>query len=213
VPIHGGVLSALGMVVANRGRQFSKTLKPGQQHDDSAIIAEFARLEKRAREELLQEGLLAAELVVKRSVDMRYLGQAYTLNLAWENLQQAQQAFSELHLKRYGYVHEVAIELVNLRATVLAPTPSFDLPRQGGSANGQIDGQVNGHATADACNKVPPDVVYSEQATVIERSAMPTGYSLLGPAVISEYSSTTYVALNWVARVDEFGNILLRRRT
>jgi N-methylhydantoinase A len=44
---------------------------------------------------------------------------------------------------------------------------------------------------------------------VFDRQGLEPGISIAGPAIITEYAATTYVAQNWAASRDEFGNILL----
>ena len=199
VPVHGGVFSALGMVVANRGRQFSKTLGlETSRCDDSELGFEFDTLEQMGRQQLALEGLSADSLTARRTVDIRYIGQSYALNVAWTNRQQAMAAFQQLHQRRYGYIHQGAMELVTLRVSVVYENPGFALPEL--SAEG-------------SCNKPEPSMVYddAEKARVVATAALQPGEEVVGPAVISEYSSTTFVAPGWSAHRDRFGNILLEQ--
>ena len=199
VPVHGGVFSALGMVVANRGRQFSKTLGlETSRYDDSELGFEFDTLEQMGRQQLALEGLSADSLTARRTVDIRYIGQSYALNVAWTNRQQAMAAFQQLHRRRYGYIHKGAMELVTLRVRVVFENPGFALPV----------------VTAEgSCNKPGPSMVYddAEKARVVATTALQSGEEVVGPAVISEYSSTTFVAPGWSAQRDRFGNILLEQ--
>ena len=199
VPVHGGVFSALGMVVANRGRQFSKTLGlETSRCDDSELGFEFDTLEQIGRQQLALEGLSADSLTARRTVDIRYIGQSYALNVAWTNRQQAMAAFQQLHRRRYGYIHKGAMELVTLRVRVVFENPGFALPV----------------VTAEgSCNKPGPSMVYddAEKARVVATTALQSGEEVVGPAVISEYSSTTFVAPGWSAQRDRFGNILLEQ--
>ena len=199
VPVHGGVFSALGMVVANRGRQFSKTLGlETSRSDESELGFEFDTLEQIGRQQLALEGLSADSLTARRTVDIRYIGQSYALNVAWTNRQQAMAAFQQLHQRRYGYIHKGAMELVTLRVSVVFENPGFALPAV--SAEG-------------SCNKPESSMVYDDavKARVVATAALQPGEEVVGPAVISEYSSTTFVAPGWSAHRDRFGNILLEQ--
>ncbi|MCH8176495.1 MAG: hypothetical protein IIC59_15075 [Proteobacteria bacterium] len=199
VPVHGGVFSALGMVVANRGRQFSKTVGLETSCcDDAALDFEFDTLEKRGRQQLAQEGLSADSLIARRTVDIRYIGQSYALNVAWTNRQEAIAAFEQLHQRRYGYTHKGAIELVTLRVSVVFENPGFALPAV---------------SAEHSCNKPDSSMVYDDavKAKVVATADLQPGEEVVGPAVISEYASTTFVAPGWSARRDLIGNILLEK--
>ena len=199
VPVHGGVFSALGMVVANRGRQFSKTLGlETSRSDESELGFEFDTLEQIGRQQLALEGLSADSLTARRTVDIRYIGQSYALNVAWTNRQQAMAAFQQLHQRRYGYIHKGAMELLTLRVSVVFENPGFALPAVGAEGS---------------CNKPESSMVYDDavKARVVATAALQPGEEVVGPAVISEYSSTTFVAPGWSAHRDRFGNILLEQ--
>ena len=199
VPVHGGVFSALGMVVANRGRQFSKTLGlETSRSEESELGFEFDTLEQIGRQQLALEGLSADSLTARRTVDIRYIGQSYALNVAWTNRQQAMAAFQQMHQRRYGYIHKGAMELVTLRVSVVFENPGFALPAVGAEGS---------------CNKPESSMVYDDavKARVVATAALQPGEEVVGPAVISEYSSTTFVAPGWSAHRDRFGNILLEQ--
>jgi N-methylhydantoinase A len=201
VPVHGGVLSALGMVVADQGRQFSKTLSlDAQLIDETSLEDQFAQLEQSGMEQLALEGLHSSMLVSKRSADLRYEGQSYTLNIDWHALAGVLDAFERLHEQRYGYSHDAPIELLTIRVNLSTEKAPFALP--------QLIAQAHG-------NNIRHCKVYgeTEQARLLARADMYSGESIEGPAVITEYSATTFVATNWSAAVDGFGNLLLQKKS
>ena len=201
VPIHGGVLSAFGMVVADQGRQFSKTLSLDVQLiDEKSLEDQFAQLEAGGMEQLALEGLHPSVLASKRSVDLRYQGQSYTLNIDWHALPSVLDAFEQLHRQRYGYSHDGPIELLTIRVNLSTEKIPFVLP--------QLIKQPH-------CNNIRHCKVYgeTEQARLLARADMYSGESIEGPAVITEYSATTFVATNWSAAVDGFGNLLLQKKS
>lgn len=200
VPIHGGVLSALGMVVAHRGRHFSKTFEIEiSRINETQLNAEFATLEQHGIAQLSQEGLEPSAMTIKRSADMRYRGQSYTLNIAWESSTEALYAFRQLHSKRYGYSHNTGIELVNIRVNVSVPNKRFDLPA--------VDSQ-------STCNNFHRRRVYGHEveAIIAARADMNVGQKINGPAIITEYSATTFVEPFWTVELDPLGNLLLEKQ-
>jgi N-methylhydantoinase A len=200
VPAYGGVLSALGMLVADRGRQFSKTV--GVLADavaDNWLNAEFRQLSGHGTQQLCEEGLQQDLLQIKQSADLRYQGQSYTLTVPWQNKSAAVAAFAALHDTRYGYALPAPIEIVNLRVKVVAPQQQIELPEFETGADGNKPSKVQ---------------VYGETAPaqVIARTSLSGTACIEGPAIITEYAATTYVAAGWIANTDALGNLMLQKR-
>ncbi len=199
VPVYGGVLSALGMLVADRGRQFTRTVSLCTEDAVTQNIEEqFLELAEQGRGELIDEGLSRSKLQVKYSADCRYRGQSYTLNIPWVNLRTCRTAFAALHKQRYGYDLSTGIEIVNIRANVIAAAKALTLPLN--CSKGEPD-------------KFEPIKVYGskEPAKVFSRGQLQTGTEFEGPTIVSEYAATIFVAPDWKARVDHYGNLLLSK--
>src|SRR5690606_13293302 len=80
VPVHAGVLSALGMLTAPRGRQLSRTHRGLlAELSEADIEAQLAGLRSEGERSLQQEGVAAKDLHALPQLDLRYLGQSYTL--------------------------------------------------------------------------------------------------------------------------------------
>ena len=199
VPVHAGVLSALGMLAAPRTRRLSRTLALGLDGiDRAAVEAAFAALEAEGRAALAREGLDPEALACERLADLRYAGQSYTLTLPWRGPAEAAEAFHAAHRARYGHALDLPVELVNVRVAVRGPTPALALagaPR-GGAPAPAARVAVHGAGTA-----VP----------VWERARLPAGFAFEGPALVTETVATTWVAPGWRVRVDRWGNLLLAR--
>ena len=117
VPAHAGVLSALGMLVADCVRDYSASAL-GETPE-----AAFARLEVAARQDMRTQGFEAVALV--RSLDLRYEGQSYEINVP-ANLAAA---FDEIHAKRFGYCHAGRpTQAVTARVRAIGRTAEDDLP-------------------------------------------------------------------------------------
>ena len=126
VPIHGGVFSAFGMLVAPHERQFSKT------HiqlltDTEDMINVFDEMAEKGRKELLAENVDVTDISVKYSVDLRYKGQSFTLNLPWSSVSELVGNFHALHKERYGHDMDRSVEMVTLRVSVTSPGLSLVL--------------------------------------------------------------------------------------
>ncbi|MGD8312080.1 MAG: hydantoinase/oxoprolinase family protein [Gammaproteobacteria bacterium] len=200
VPVHAGVLSALGMLAAPRARQLSRTLTgllesfPGPQ-----LTRQLQELAGGGRQELAAEGVAPAEITVEYSLDLRYRGQSYTLNIPWRDLESTRQAFHQAHEQRYGHRLPAPVELVNLRCRLQGRPPAIELPplaSVGKDPRAPERVSVSGH---------------SDRVPVWSRAALLAGQRLAGPALITETVATTWLPTGWKCEVDPVGNLLLQR--
>jgi len=116
VPRHAGVLSALGMLVADCVRDYSQSVL-GQPLEPA-----FAALQSRARAEFDEMGFPSP--VFEHFLDLRYQGQSYEITLPYSERGQ----FDAHHRRLYGYDHahrEVEAVTARLRATAI--TEAIDM--------------------------------------------------------------------------------------
>lgn len=192
VPVYGGVLSALGMLAARPGRQLSHTWQISLRSASSREIDE--KLDELARQgvaALAEEGVAGDQCSLQPSLDCRYTGQSYTLNIPWQDLQRAERAFHALHQERYGHSMDIPVELVNLRMAVTGPAPRLVLA------------EVETVAETAAVEEIGEVKHY-------RRDALIPGEIVHGPAIISEKVATTWLAAGWNCRMDGKGSLLLR---
>ena len=194
VPAHGGVLSALGMVVARPARELSHAV-PGLLENATVdeLDARFTAFEA----QLAREMNLPAPRFTRR-LDCRYQGQSSVLSLAWRpDLDALGRAFHQQHRSQFGHALNNPIELVNLRLRATTADSPPDPPPW----PNRKPARPESHADTDAAQQVP----------VYARSALAVGQTLAGPAIISESIATTWLAPGWQARMDEAGNLMLTR--
>lgn len=198
VPVHGGVLSALGMLAADSGRQFAKTVSvlAGAAHAGE-LEDVFQSLADSGRQQLLDEGLALASLGQRRSADLRYRGQSYTLTIPWQSLPQSLEAFDREHRRRYGYDLDAEIEIVNLRVNVFAAQQQLQLPPP----------IIEREANPGQCHIYG----HSDPVPMRTRASLAADEVLPGPAVVMEDTATTYVAPGWQLRRDRLGSLRLAR--
>jgi len=198
VPVHAGVLSALGMLVAPRARQLSRT-RAGllAETDEGSLQEELEFLAERGRRELFTEGVAAADITADFKVDLRYQGQTTTLTLPWKNVARTRQAFHEAHERRYGYRLGTPVELVNIRASLRGRPPDITLPKLVGRTGGAEEPQYARLAG------------YADDVPVWRRGCLQSAQFVTGPALITETVATTYLPAGWCCRVDETGNLHL----
>lgn len=220
VPARAGVLSALGMLVSQPGRLLTRTwLGPLAGRSDAAVAAALAALAAAGMQALAAEGHALDRSVPDQgaaaapapggrsgvwredSVDLRYRGQAYTLNLRWQGRECTAAAFHRLHAARYGHRLELPVELVNLRVRLTLPGLAPDLAAA--AERDHDSAQVPALAPAQVSGQARP-------VPVLRRAQVARAGGLKGPAVILDPVATTWLAPGWEASRDAAGNLHLR---
>jgi N-methylhydantoinase A len=197
VPVHAGVLSALGMLVSPPGRQLSRTVQGLMEAlSDAEIDTHLQALAERGKAELRREGV--TRYTRRDSLDLRYEGQSSTLNVPWEGRARALGAFHGRHRRCFGHALDMPVELVNVRVGLSAQLDPPELPPQRPDAPMRPLEQVAVHG----CERPVP---------VFGRASLVPGRDLAGPVLIVEPVSTTWVKGGWVVRADPLGSLLLAR--
>jgi N-methylhydantoinase A len=194
VPPDPGLLSAYGMLASPLTKEVSRTVlaRADDPGTPARIRTALAALESEATEAMLAEGANADALEAERRIDARYVGQSFELGVEASDWVEA---FHQAHLERYGYERRlVPVEAVTLRVTVTAPAATIVQP--------ELPAAVSPPPTR------PLDVVFggaSHRAALIRREDLRAGHHVGGPAVIEEYSGTTWVPLGCRVSVDAWG--------
>jgi N-methylhydantoinase A len=208
VPALPGALSAVGILLADAVRDYSRTVM--LQEDALETLSDvFADLHAQAMDELQKEygnleNVPSNRITRQQSLDVRYRGQGYELNVAFNPAQPgaALDMFHELHAKRYGFSHhDRPVEFVNARirmAVAAEPYAPAQAPLE------RNDG-------SDACvgeRSIWFDGV-PQQSKVYARDRLRAGAQLPGPALIGEYTSATLLPPGSSMRVDGLGNLIV----
>jgi N-methylhydantoinase A len=201
IPPDPGLLSAYGILTAAPTRESSRTLllPASDAATPSAIADTLSSLTAEARDGLVREdGTGAGEVVVECWIDARYQGQSFELRVPADGWLEA---FHDSHETRYGYARrEAEVEAVTLRAVATAPgltVASPDLSR----------------ASAAPTPTPGVTVVRGEEVPCPRywRRDLHPGHQLQGPALILDYSATTWLPPEWVLEVDPSGVLRLFR--
>jgi N-methylhydantoinase A len=199
VPVSPGTLSALGMLLADVQKDYSRTVMlPGQHALSERLEKVFRRLEAVGRKELAAEGFSGANLRLERFCAVRYRGQSFELDVPWSR--HVLRDFHQAHRVRYGYADPSRpTEIVSARIRCLG---RVEKPR------------LKSHRTTGAKPKPRYEQVVlkdrAERVPVYVRDELPVGFQLHGPAVITEYSSTTFIPPGFRLEVDAWKNLIVR---
>jgi N-methylhydantoinase A len=211
VPESPGTFSAWGMLQTEIRHDFAQPyFRPLAQVDSAHLQATFEELEQEGFGMLTSEGVGASGMRSQPSVEMRYEGQEYTLNVpialadmsSPAFLEALAQSFHAVYQVRYGHASEDApVELVAVRLAALG-----DLGRPEAHPNGR-PGSGAGHAIGDR------DVVIAGatlRASIVKRADIPPSGVVTGPAIIEEPTATTVVPPGAEATADPFGPLVIR---
>ena len=210
VPEAPGVLAAFGLLAAAIEHHHARTLQARTDVADlSAVNRCLAELDAAGRARMHEEGVAAADVHVAYTADMRYVGQAYELEVpiaapvAAERVPDIVAAFHAVHERVYGYARtQQTVEFVNFRAvhTYRLPRP---VVRPSAQAHGRLDDARVGERRAYFDGFV--------SAAIYERARLPLGARLAGPAIVEQMDTTTVIPPGVTAVVDDAGNLRLRR--
>ncbi|MEO3857132.1 hydantoinase/oxoprolinase family protein [Acrocarpospora sp. B8E8] len=204
VPVHTGLFSSLGLLVADTDRELATPYREDLAGDE-ALTAEFDRLTVAVTAEL-RTAAPRGDVVVERLLDMRYRGQRFELRvevpggeLTTESRAVARARFHEEHRRTYGRAGgDDLVEIVNVRV-------------RGHIRDGvAIERALRLPATAPrlpatrACR-----FTETVDTPVIGRTDL-SSRARPGPLVIEDMDATTLVPPGATAHLDALNNIVIR---
>jgi N-methylhydantoinase A len=205
VPRHPGNFSALGLLASDIKHDDVRTRVGPLRERWPGLAGLFGEMESGARRQLDLEGFAPNQQRMWRSLDLRYRGQAFELNLELgeEALAVVEAAFHQRHLAMYGHADPAAtIELVNARLSAYGVVGRPQAARHlGGGAS---------EAALIERRAIRFDGVVHD-CPVWERDRLAEGAELEGPAIVEEFGATTVVAPGWRGTVDAHGNLRFER--
>lgn len=198
VPVHPGLFSSIGLLVADTERHELAPYRP-EFADISALAAEFARLSEKVREELGEDA------VVDRLLDMRYRGQRFELRirvpdgeLTEDLLAETRARFHAEHKRTYGRAGtDDLVEPVNLRVRGKLPTQV---------SISDVLALPDTEETAPAFRECR--FAETVSAPVLARSAL-GAEPADGPMIIEDMDATALVPPGAQAHLDRFNNIVI----
>ena len=213
LPTHPGILSALGVAIADVVKDYSRTVMlRGDDIDRARLEEEFHGMESQARAELRREGLPAEGMTGRRFLDARYVGQSFELTIDYPAagrrdslLRAIANSFYQAHLQRFGYADRAeAVEIVNLRLKL-----ELAMPKPA------IAPEPPGPPDASAALLETAEVVFREGAlptALYDRELLHCGQRIDGPALLLQLDTTIVIPPGWGGTVDPWGNVILERQ-
>ena len=210
VPPNPGTTCALGAAIADVKNDYIKSLRGDlAKTPTEAIRSGFAELDAAGRAWLTAENPDIDEVVVKFSVDARYYGQAFDIevDLPGDANQLTGESIAACFHDTYEQLYrnsdrKARIDLVNLRVRIAGKTRALSPKRL---ARG------DGKPPAKGSRKIWYGGKHHD-ARLYERTQFGAGDRIEGPAIVEQFDTTTVVAPGFVATTDEFGVLTLSRK-
>jgi len=205
VPRDPGLLSALGLLLADAARESSSTVLARAEDAPPARLRKRLRpLVSAARRALRAEGVPAGAIRFRPSLDLRYAGQSFEVNVPWDGRSEYEAAFHAAHEKAFGTSNArfgVEVVAVRLRAEGRLRDVRLEAPRapRGGRRRGRAPSLTRDVAFAEGPRK----------ARIYRRDALVPGDRISGPAVVTEMSATTLVPPGARAEVERDGHLVI----
>ncbi len=209
VPKNAGVLSSLGLLLADSIKDYSKSiLKTAEKISEKELENHFKKLREKSLKSMQEDGFREDEVSILSFLDLRYFGQSYEITIPYRRKEASNPSFvsdfHKAHRKLYSYHHEQrAVEIVNIRVKAVGMTKKIKLKRL----------PPKDKDPERAFIKKQP-IQYGEktwQASVFKRALLETGNKMNGPALIADSESTTFLPPSYTLEVDGFMNLIIQR--
>jgi N-methylhydantoinase A len=210
IPPQPGHFSALGMLLTDLRHDFVQTRVVDLDSIDAESLADsFAPLEQSGQRVLAEQGCDPADTLLVRSVDMRYLGQEYTVSvllsarLDADEMEALRRRFDATYDQRYGHSDpEVPAQIVTLRLAAIGTVAKPEIAT------------LRGHVVYSP-QAIERRSVYFEtggesvDTPVVQRGSLSVDQAFEGPVIIEEHASTTVVQPGDRVRVERNGCLVI----
>ncbi|MGE7907610.1 hydantoinase/oxoprolinase family protein [Peribacillus sp. NPDC094092] len=211
VPVYPGQFSAFGFVQCDARVDLQRTVQMTSKFFEiDRANRVFQELKETGMNDLISQGY-RENLEVITSIEMRYLGQNYELDIPFtyeqineDNVQHIWNTFHEMHNDRFGFkIDGEVMEVVNYKVTVISKPEKAKLKN--------IDLANGGIAVPKDERLVRFDDEFLATA-IFDRDTLLAGHRIDGPAIIEESASSTVIRPNHIVIVDDFGNLHIKTK-
>ncbi len=210
VPPNPGNLSAFGLLAVDwRTDHIVTKVMHEDAIDLNDVAARYAALEREATATLQRDGIEASRIRLVREADIRYAGQSMEVRVTAPGgaidkafLSGLIGAFNAAHLKTFGYNYagRQKIELVNLCVSGFGVIERPGMPKLARRAGNPVPKSSRAVYFGTRFQDTP----------VYDRTLLPSGGRVDGPAVVEEFGSTTVVFPGQYVEVDPHGILVIR---
>jgi len=208
-------LCAFGQIISDVKYNYMATIPVRLDNDEAykRINALFKSLEKDGVKHLESDGFGKDTIDVRRSLDMRYVGQVHectvdidVFEISAKTIDKVKDAFHKRHAELYTYAEpHNAVEVVNIESTLYGRIEKPKLPAR--ARKGSLEDALKGHRKAifEASGKATKTPVY-------DGDKLGTETKVHGPAIIEEVTTTIVIEPGWTAVLDKTNSYLITRK-
>ena len=206
VPPFSGVMSSLGLLTAPVAFERSKAVRKTLPSLDLETIEDYYNELQEEASSLMPD---KSNLLIRRTADLRFSGQDYPLEIEVDKslsesdiLEILEQRFINLYHELYGKVDDDnLVELASIRVYATQPIPELSVVGRTSAVDGQPKGSRDVYVSSmDGICNIP----------VYEREDLRVGQKIMGPVVIEERESTTFIGLGDSVIVNEVGCLVVK---
>lgn len=210
IPLAAGLFSALGLLFSDVRNDFVASVMSRLDEADAAELRHrYKSLVEQAQHELgaaLEGGARGTR--IHYLADVRYVGQSFELSVeipdvADDLLSYVRDGFERDYERLYGRLGTGALEVVNIRVSVVAPVKRVSY-RDLGSVS-----QDSQHSSTEERMLYFGETTGHLRAPVMKGRHALASTELEGPAVIEEPDTTILVPPNCRAKLDEMSNVVI----
>jgi N-methylhydantoinase A/oxoprolinase/acetone carboxylase beta subunit len=205
VPKNAGVLSALGLLLTDSIKDFSRSiLLTTEKITTEKLESLLAELSRKGLTEMKDEGFSERRIKIFPFVDLRYLGQSYEITLPYRKSFVSD--FHQAHQKLYAYHHpQQAVEIVNLRVKTVGSSKKIKLERRP---------EGDGRSKRAVLKKQKIHFQGKDYTSpVLNRGLLLPGDKFRGPALVVDSESTTFLPPSFTLEVDGFFNLIVHEKS
>jgi len=211
VPKNAGVLSALGLLLADSIKDYSLSiLKKAEDFTEEELDGHYSKLKRKSLQEMKEDGFDVKDILFYPLLDLRYLGQSYEITIPYKKSKKIIDAFPfisdfhKAHQKLYSYHHpQRPVEVANIRLKAVGKSKKIKIKRIPRAAKDSKAAFLKKHPIYYSGKK--------HTASVLKRSLLEPGHKVIGPALIVDYESTTFLPPHFGFTVDDLLNLIIQK--
>jgi N-methylhydantoinase A len=213
VPPVAALYSAFGMFAMDIGQDYARSFVSRVGNADvDALNRVFVEMEAEALASFRAHRVDAGNVVLKRTADLRYVGQFHEVEtevpngtLTREAVSALGESFARKHEELYTFAMPwKAVEILTLRLKASTPSVPFALPQvEEGAAD-----PAGALKRRRSCRFDGRDV----DTPIYDGEKVLAGNVITGPAIIEETTTTVVIPAAYVCAVDKYKNYVLTRR-
>ena len=200
VPHRASTMSALGMIGADVIKDYVRTVMLPEDTLYGELLSRIKSMVVLAQAEMAEELISEDDIYLQNTLDVRYRGQSYELNVPLT--QDYQSDFHDAHMQAYGYSNvNDSIEIVNLRVRCIGSVSAVPILKTK---------SVSTDSSVAHLGKYP--IVLSGEiidTDIYSGDLLMPGHVIVGPALIVYSDTTILISYEDRAAVDSWHNVVL----